>query len=99
LALYYFGRDLNQQNRLLDNTLSGGVTINDVAMHAGVEDAPFGGIGASGMGHYHGVEGFREFSHARTVYKAGWFDPREKLGMFPPYTDKLEKLLERTIRP
>lgn len=99
LALYYFGRNLNEQNRLLDNTLSGGVTINDVAMHAGVEDAPFGGIGASGMGHYHGVEGFREFSHARTVYKAGWFDPREKLGMFPPYTDKLEKLLERTIKP
>ena len=67
LALYYFGKDKAEERRVLDNTVSGGVTINNVAQHPAADDAPFGGIGASGMGAYHGREGFAEFSHARTI--------------------------------
>ncbi|UJJ31598.1 coniferyl aldehyde dehydrogenase [Halopseudomonas maritima] len=85
LALYYFGHDSAEQQWVLDHTLSGGVTINDALMHAAMEDAPFGGVGASGMGHYHGREGFAEFSHARTVFKAPAYDPRGEWGMLAPY--------------
>lgn len=99
LALYYFGKDAAEERYVLDHTISGGVSINEVAMHPGLEDAPFGGIGNSGMGHYHGHEGFLEFSHARTVYAAGWFDPRKLIGMLPPYTDgKLERMIDKAIR-
>lgn len=99
LALYYFGKESREARYVLDHTVSGGVSINDVAMHPALEDAPFGGIGDSGMGHYHGHEGFLEFSHARTVFKAGWFDPRRLIGMLPPYTDgKLERLIDRAVR-
>lgn len=85
LALYYFGQSEEEQRHVLQNTISGGVSINDVMMHAALHDAPFGGIGASGMGHYHGREGFLEFSHMRTVYKAGAHDPRREWGLLPPY--------------
>lgn len=85
LALYYFGDDLDEQRQVLEHTVSGGVTINDVMMHAALHDAPFGGVGASGMGHYHGREGFLEFSHMRTVFKASAHDPRREWGLLPPY--------------
>lgn len=85
LALYYFGQTEEEQRHVLQNTISGGVSINDVMMHAALHDAPFGGIGASGMGHYHGREGFLEFSHMRTVYKAAAHDPRREWGLLPPY--------------
>ncbi|TFY95137.1 coniferyl aldehyde dehydrogenase [Pseudomonas nabeulensis] len=85
LALYYFGEDPQEQRHVLEHTLSGGVTINEVMMHAALHDAPFGGVGASGMGHYHGREGFLEFSHMRTVFKAGPHDPRREWGLLPPY--------------
>jgi coniferyl-aldehyde dehydrogenase len=85
LALYYFGEDAQEQRHVLEHTLSGGVTINDVMMHAAMHDAPFGGVGASGMGHYHGREGFLEFSHLRTVFKASVHDPRREWGLLPPY--------------
>lgn len=85
LALYYFGDDAQEQRHVLEHTLSGGVTINDVMMHAAMHDAPFGGVGASGMGHYHGREGFLEFSHLRTVFKASAHDPRREWGLLPPY--------------
>lgn len=74
LALYYFGRRGKEQKRLLAATRSGGVTINDVIMHYTVDDLPFGGLGASGMGAYHGIEGFRQFSHARSIYTASPLD-------------------------
>ncbi|MDL2198098.1 coniferyl aldehyde dehydrogenase [Halopseudomonas aestusnigri] len=99
LALYYFGSDEQEQRRVLDYTLSGGVTINDALMHAAMEDAPFGGVGASGMGHYHGMEGFVEFSHARTVFKAPAYDPRGEWGMLAPYhpgfTDAMKAQITR----
>ncbi|MFJ3367043.1 coniferyl aldehyde dehydrogenase [Pseudomonas sp. NPDC086251] len=85
LALYYFGEDVSEQRHVLEHTLSGGVTLNDVMMHAALHDAPFGGVGASGMGHYHGREGFLEFSHMRTVFKAPAHDPRREWGLLPPY--------------
>ena len=85
LALYYFGQSEEEQRYVLQHTISGGVSINDVMMHAALHDAPFGGIGASGMGHYHGREGFLEFSHMRTVYKAAAHDPRREWGLLPPY--------------
>lgn len=99
LALYYFGKDPKEQRLLLDSTRSGGVTINDVAMHPGAEDAPFGGIGASGMGHYHGREGFLEFSHARTVFTQGRFDVAALFGARAPFGDKLQKQLEARLKP
>ena len=85
LALYYFGDDSQEQQHLLDHTLSGGVTLNEVMLHAALHDAPFGGVGASGMGHYHGREGFLEFSHLRTVCQAPAHDPRREWGLLPPY--------------
>jgi coniferyl-aldehyde dehydrogenase len=68
LGFYYFGTDTAEQELVLTNTTSGGVTINDVIFHVAMEDLPFGGIGPSGMGSYHGYDGFKEFSHARAVY-------------------------------
>ena len=99
LALYYFGNDEAEQNVVLDHTLSGGVAINDVLMHAALEDAPFGGVGASGMGHYHGREGFLEFSHTRSVYKAGAHDPRGEWGMLPPYSEQFMQTLRAAVTP
>ena len=99
LALYYFGNDAAEQQWVLDHTLSGGVSINDVAMHPALHDAPFGGVGASGMGHYHGHEGFLEFSHARSVYSAGSHDPRREWGMLPPYTEQFAQMVRGAITP
>lgn len=98
LALYYFGKDKREQRYVLDHTHSGGVTINHIAQHPNAEDAPFGGIGASGMGHYHGREGFLEFSHSRTIYTQGWFDINSKIGARPPFGKKLQKQLESAFK-
>lgn len=93
LALYYFGCDATEQAFVLDHTLSGGVTINDALMHAAMEDAPFGGVGASGMGHYHGREGFLEFSHARTIFNSAPTDPRGDWGLLPPFSDQFAEMI------
>jgi len=68
LGLYYFGQDKAEEEKVLTTTTSGGVTVNDVIMHISMEDLPFGGVGPSGMGAYHGIEGFKEFSHGKAVY-------------------------------
>jgi coniferyl-aldehyde dehydrogenase len=70
LAAYYFGPDDAARQRFLDRTYSGGVTINDVVLHYSVAGMPFGGVGESGMGYYHGRSGFEAFSHGRGVMKA-----------------------------
>ncbi len=98
LALYYFGRDRDEERRVLRETVSGGVAINDVMLQVAAHDAPFGGIGGSGMGVYHGREGFAEFSHPRTVYRSGWWDPRAALGLTPPYPKALYARLLKTLR-
>jgi len=87
LALYYFGGDQEERRTVLERTSSGGVTVDNVMMHPAMMDAPFGGVGASGIGHYNGREGFLEFSHARTVFIAPAADPRREWGMLPPYGD------------
>src|SRR3546814_15660689 len=69
LGLYYFGQDKSEEERVLTRTISGGVTVNDVLFHNAMEDLPFGGVGPSGMGNYHGIDGFRTFSHARAGYR------------------------------
>lgn len=99
LALYYFGEDAGEQQRVLEHTLSGGVCINEAMFHAAMEDAPFGGVGASGMGHYHGREGFLEFSHARTVFKAPAYDPRREWGLLPPYSEQFLAMMEAQVTP
>ena len=83
LALYLFGGDRQMQQQVLQGTSSGGVCFNDVVMHAGIPDLPFGGVGPSGMGSYHGEAGFRTFSHERSVLRRPFFlDLRLR---YPPY--------------
>lgn len=76
---------------MLTRTISGGVTTNDVVFHVSMEDLPFGGVGPSGMGSYHAIEGFREFSHARAVYHQPKIDIAKLAGMKPPYGKATEK--------
>jgi len=98
LALYYFGDDKEEMQRVLDETISGGVSVNNVAMHVACDDLPFGGIGHSGTGNYRGFDGFRTFSHARGVYKEGWVNLAKLGGTLPPYGQKVEKMLESQIK-
>ncbi|HSI17339.1 MAG TPA: coniferyl aldehyde dehydrogenase, partial [Sphingomonas sp.] len=85
LGLYYFGSDESERRRVLDTTISGGVTLDDVIFHISMEELPFGGVGPSGMGAYHGAEGFRTFSHAKAVYKQAKVDVAKLAGLKPPY--------------
>ena len=85
LGLYYFGPDDAERRRVLDRTISGGVTLDDVVFHVSMEELPFGGIGPSGMGSYHGTDGFKTFSHAKAVYKQAKLDVAKLAGLKPPY--------------
>jgi hypothetical protein len=69
LALYWFGKDAGNRERVLRETVSGGVTVNDALLHIAQENLPFGGVGASGTGAYHGEWGFRLFSHQKPVFE------------------------------
>ena len=83
LALYLFGGTAREQQQTLETTSSGGVCFNDVVMQAGVPELPFGGVGASGMGNYHGRSGFETFSHAKSVLRRPFrFDFKLR---YPPY--------------
>ena len=81
LALYFFSNDKQLADQVIQCTRSGGVSINDCAMHAAQHDMPFGGVGNSGMGHYHGYEGFLEFSKLRPVFRQSRYAP----SLAPPY--------------
>ena len=83
LALYAFTHDARSQDRILDGAISGGVTLNGTLLHIAQDDLPFGGVGPSGIGAYHGRDGFRRLSHARSVYKVGAINTFERLG--PPW--------------
>ncbi len=85
LGLYYFGSDGDEREQVLIRTISGGVTVNDVVFHVSMDDLPFGGVGPSGIGSYHGPEGFREFSHARSVYTQPKIDVAKLAKIKPPY--------------
>ncbi|TVP93410.1 MAG: coniferyl aldehyde dehydrogenase [Pseudomonadaceae bacterium] len=87
LALYYFGYDRQEQRRISELTHAGGMCINDTILHVAQDDMPFGGIGPSGMGHYHGHEGFLTFSKAKGIYIKQRFNGARPI--YPPYGGKL----------
>ena len=83
LAIYLFGGTKSEQRELIETSISGGVCINDVVMQAGISALPFGGVGTSGMGKYHGLEGFNTFSHRKSILKRSfWPDIKFR---YPPY--------------
>jgi len=93
LALYCFSHDAAERDELLRRTHSGGVAVNDWGWQVVNHDAPFGGIGNSGMGTYHGIEGFRELSHAKTVFQRQRFFPIDLF--YPPYGNFVQRLVLR----
>jgi coniferyl-aldehyde dehydrogenase len=93
LAIYAFGFDGADLDRLKRETHSGGMSINDWGWHAFQHDLPFGGIGNSGMGTYHGEEGFRELSHAKAIFRRHRFFPTGLL--YPPYGGWLQRVAMR----
>lgn len=98
LGLYYFGSDEVERRRLLDRTISGGVSLDDVIFHVSMEDLPFGGIGPSGMGAYHGQDGFRTFSHAKAVFQQARLDVAKLAGIKPPYGTATMKAAKRQMK-
>ncbi|MHA6289574.1 coniferyl aldehyde dehydrogenase [Maricaulis sp. CAU 1757] len=96
LALYIYSTDKAEIERVLDNTLSGGVGINTNVLHVSVPDLPFGGIGASGQGAYHGEAGFATFSHERSVFKTGKWHPSRWLA--PPYGKFYEAVAKKQMK-
>jgi coniferyl-aldehyde dehydrogenase len=98
LGLYYFGSDAAEQTKVLDRTISGGVTVNDVVFHVSMEDLPFGGVGPSGMGSYHGEDGFRTFSHAKAVYRQAKMDVAKLAGLKPPYGKATMTSVQRQMK-
>ena len=98
LGLYYFGTDKTEENRVLSRTISGGVTINDVVFHNAMEDLPFGGSGPSGMGNYHGVDGFKTFSHMRAIYRQTGIDVAGIGGFKAPYGKATAKTLAKELK-
>jgi len=91
LALYIMSFDNEVQQKIQRETISGGVAINDTIMHVAAEDAPFGGVGSAGMGHYHGIEGFRTFSKSKTILKQGKFHSTRFV--HAPYGNLIQKLI------
>jgi len=96
LAFYPFSRDRAQVQHLIDHVMSGGVSVNDALFHVGQHDLPFGGVGGSGMGHYHGREGFETFSKMRPVFHQAPVSALKFIG--PPYGRFAEVLLKFLIR-
>ncbi len=88
LAIYLFGGTADDQDKLLKTTSSGGVCFNDVMMQVGIPELPFGGVGPSGMGSYHGLAGFETFSHQKSILQRPfWLDIKVR---YPPYANNLE---------
>ncbi|TNF38358.1 MAG: coniferyl aldehyde dehydrogenase [Deltaproteobacteria bacterium] len=95
LALYYFDRDRDRVKRVLRDTISGGVSVNETMLHIVQDDLPFGGVGPSGMGTYHGREGFETFSHRRAVFHQARLNT---IGLLlPPYGARIDRLLDFMI--
>ncbi|AXF85884.1 Coniferyl aldehyde dehydrogenase [Ephemeroptericola cinctiostellae] len=96
LAFYPFSNDAPQVHNLLRRVMSGGVTVNDALLHVAQHDLPFGGVGASGMGHYHGHEGFVTFSKMRPVFYQTAMS--SLMFMMPPYGKRFERILKFLMR-
>ena len=96
LALYYFDDDRARADSLLARTMSGGVAINDCVLHLGQHNLPFGGVGPSGMGHYHGFDGFVTFSKKRGVMvQTRW---ASSAFFRPPYSSRTRRLIDALVR-
>jgi len=96
LALYYFDDDAARTERVVNESMSGNVTVNDTVLHIAQEELPFGGVGASGMGQYHGEEGFTTFSKRKGVFEQSRFNG---LWLFqPPFGGRVEKLLRLLLK-
>ena len=91
LAIYPFSNRRDRVDRIVERVMSGGVTVNDALLHVGQDDLPFGGVGESGMGHYHGVEGFHTFSKLRPIFRQARFSSLKLL--MPPYGRVADRLL------
>jgi coniferyl-aldehyde dehydrogenase len=96
LALYYFDNDPGRIDQVVQRTMSGGVTINDCVYHLGQHNLPFGGVGQSGMGQYHGFDGFVTFSKKRGVMVQSRWAPTSFLQ--PPYTTRTQKLIQFLLK-
>lgn len=96
LVLYYFGHDPQRREEVMRRTRSGGVVVNDTLIHFVQGGLPFGGVGESGIGHYHGIHGFRTFSKARGVFRQGRWNGFALLR--PPYGRRTERLVDFLIR-
>lgn len=98
LGLYYFGHNEAERRLVLDRTISGGVTVNDVVFHVSMEDLPFGGVGPSGMGAYHGIDGFKTFSHAKAVFRQSRINVAKLGGFKPPYDKTTMATVKRQMK-
>jgi coniferyl-aldehyde dehydrogenase len=96
LALYYFDYNTSRVDRLLQETIAGGVTINDTLFHIAQDDLPFGGVGSSGMGQYHGLEGFNTFSKRKGVFRQSRFNGVALLK--PPFGNRINQLLKFMLK-
>jgi aldehyde dehydrogenase (NAD+) len=92
LALYVFAEDEHRVEKLIAETTAGGTTINNTLIHFANHNLPFGGVGPSGLGNYHGFYGFKAFSHERAVLRQGRLDLLSQL--YPPYTNKVTRVLK-----
>jgi acyl-CoA reductase-like NAD-dependent aldehyde dehydrogenase len=95
LALYYFDYNGKRIRRVLDETAAGGVTVNDCMFHVGLPDLPFGGVGPSGMGQYHGFDGFETFSKKKGVLLQSRWTPLSLLR--PPYGANAHRIMRFVI--
>ena len=96
LALYYFDHNGTRVKKVLKETVSGGAVVNDVLYHVAQEELPFGGVGASGMGSYHGEAGFLTFSHQKAVFHQSKLAGTRLFS--PPYGKVIERLLSLLVR-
>ncbi|MGK5084198.1 aldehyde dehydrogenase family protein [Bdellovibrionota bacterium FG-1] len=96
LALYIFSSSTDSIEHVLQNTTAGGTCVNSLILHLANPDLPFGGVGNSGMGSYHGFFGFRALSHERAVLRQGCIDTLQLF--YPPYTSRVRSLIQLAIR-
>jgi len=93
LSLYYMGHAEDEIDRVLDKTIAGGVCVNETILHVGMDDLPFGGVGPSGMGHYHGREGFETFSKKKPIFRQSRLSATPVF-LRPPFGKALDALLK-----